>query len=43
MGTPSRKGKCRKCGINGHWAKECKRTPKEGRQEAAHHVNTDVE
>lgn len=24
MGTPRRKGKCRKCGIYGHWGKECK-------------------
>lgn len=31
MGTPRRKGKCRKCGIYGHWAKECKKAPKEER------------
>jgi hypothetical protein len=29
MGTPRRKGKCRKCGIYGHWGKECKKAPKE--------------
>ena len=44
MGTPRRKGKCTKCGIYGHFAKECKtKAPKEERQEAAHDVNTDTE
>jgi len=43
MGTPRWKGKCRKCGINGHWAKECKRAPKEERQEAAHHAIADAD
>ncbi|CAD6336836.1 unnamed protein product [Miscanthus lutarioriparius] len=27
MGTPRRKGKCRKCGVYGHWGKECKKAP----------------
>jgi hypothetical protein len=43
MGTPRRKGRCNKCKIYGHFAKECKTKPKEERQEAAHHVNGDVE
>jgi len=43
MGTPRRKGKCRKCGIYGHWGKECKTPPNEERQEAAHHAGADVE
>ena len=38
MGTPRRRGKCKKCGIYGHWAKECKTPAKEERQEAAHAV-----
>ena len=42
-GTPRRKGKCRKCGINGHWAKECKGAPKEERHETAHHIIADAE
>ena len=44
MGTPRRKGKCCKCGIYGHFAKECKtKELKEERQEAAHHANADTE
>jgi hypothetical protein len=43
MDTPCRKGNCHKCGIYGHWAKECKNVPNEERQEAIHHVNTDTE
>jgi hypothetical protein len=43
MVTPRRKGKCRKCGIYGHWGKECKKAPKEERQEAAHVVCAEVE
>jgi hypothetical protein len=31
QGTPRRKGKCRNCGIYGHWAEDYKR-PKEGRR-----------
>jgi hypothetical protein len=38
MGTPQRRGKCKKCGIYGHWAKECKTPAKEERQEAVHAV-----
>lgn len=41
--SPRRKGNCHKCGIYGHWAKECKKAPKEERQEAVHHVNADTE
>ena len=43
MGTPRRKGKCNKCGIYGHFAKEYKTKEKKERQEAAHHANGDVE
>jgi hypothetical protein len=43
MGTLRRKGRCRKCGIYGHFAKECKTKPKEEKQEAAHHVAGDIE
>jgi predicted ATP-dependent serine protease len=28
-GTPRQKGRCRNCGIYGHWAEDCKR-PKKG-------------
>ena len=30
-GTPRRKGRCRNCGIYGHWAQDCKR-PKEKKE-----------
>jgi hypothetical protein len=43
MGTPRRKGRCRKCGIYGHFGKECKTKPKEEREEAADHANADVD
>ena len=43
MGTPRRKGRCNKCKIYGHYAKECKTKLKEERQEAVHHANGDVE
>ncbi|CAD6339849.1 unnamed protein product [Miscanthus lutarioriparius] len=44
MGTPRRKGRCRKCNIYGHFVKECKTKPQgEERQEAAHHANADQE
>ena len=43
MGTPQRRGKCKKCGIYGHWAKECKTQMKDERQDAAHHVGADGE
>lgn len=39
-GTPRRKGKCRNCGIYGHWKQDCKRPKKERRGEA-HHVQAD--
>ena len=43
MGTPRWKGKWGKCGIYGHFMKECKtKALKEEWQEAAHHVNTDT-
>ena len=43
MGTPRRKGKCCKCGVYGHWGKECKKAPQKVRQEAMHHANADGE
>jgi hypothetical protein len=44
-GTPRRNGRCKKCGVYGHWAKEClnKRSAKEDHEEAAHHAVGDVE
>jgi hypothetical protein len=41
-GTPRRKGKCRNCGIYGHWKQDCKH-PRTDRKEEAHHVQTDVD
>lgn len=38
MGTPRRKGRCNKCKVYGHWARECKKSVKEA-TEAAHHAN----
>jgi len=43
MGTPRRKGRCNKCKIYGHFAKECKTKMKEEKQDAAHHAAGDVE
>ena len=37
MGTPRQKGRCRNCGIYGHWAEDCKK-PKKERREEAHHA-----
>jgi hypothetical protein len=39
-GTPRRKGRCRNCGIYGHWKQDCKR-PRKERREEAHHVRAD--
>lgn len=43
MGTPRRKGRCNKCKVYGHFARECKAKPKEERKEVAHHAAGDVE
>jgi len=44
MGTPRRRGRCRKCNIYGHFAKECKtKMEVNERQEAAHHATGDTE
>ena len=44
MGTPRRKGVCRRCGIYGHFGFECKKKQKkQERQEVAHHANADGE
>jgi hypothetical protein len=42
MGTPRRKGRCRNCGIYGHWAEDCKK-PKRERKEEAHIAQADTE
>ena len=44
-GTPRRKGRCKKCGVYGHWAKEClnKKSGKEEQEDAAHHVSGDTD
>lgn len=42
MGTPRRKGRCRNCGIYGHWAEDCKK-PKKERKEEAHNVQADAD
>jgi hypothetical protein len=34
-GTPRRKGRCRNCGIYGHWEQDCKRPKKEKKKEQA--------
>ena len=39
-GTPRRKGKCRNCGIYGHWKIDCKK-PKKERREEAHHAQAE--
>ncbi|XP_066334266.1 uncharacterized protein [Miscanthus floridulus] len=42
-GTPRRKGRCRNCGIYGHWKEDCKQPPRKERKEEAHHVQADTE
>jgi len=44
-GTPRRKGRCKKCGVFGHWAREClnKKSRKEDHDDAAHHVSGDTD
>jgi hypothetical protein len=41
-GMLRRKGKCRNCGIYGHWKQDYMRPRKDCREEA-HHVQTDVD
>jgi hypothetical protein len=42
MGTPRRKGRCRNCGIYGHWAEDCKRPKKEKKEAAQAEANVVV-
>ncbi|XP_066395920.1 uncharacterized protein [Miscanthus floridulus] len=37
-GTPRWKGRCRNCGIYGHWKEDCKRPSRKERKEEAHHA-----
>jgi hypothetical protein len=41
QGTPRRKGRCRNCGIYGHWAQDCKR-PKRGEKKEQKQPETNV-
>jgi len=38
-GTPRRKGRCRNCGIYGHWAEDCKRPKKQRKEEKKEEAN----
>jgi transposase InsO family protein len=42
-GTPRRKGRCRNCGIYGHWKEDCKKPPRRERKEEAHVATADNE
>jgi len=41
-GTPRRKGRCRNCGIYGHWAEDCKRPKKQKKEEKQQEANVAV-
>jgi transposase InsO family protein len=41
-GTPRRKGRCRNCGIYGHWAEDCKRPKKQKKEEKRDEANIAV-
>ncbi|CAD6273156.1 unnamed protein product [Miscanthus lutarioriparius] len=41
-GTPRRKGRCRNCGIYGHWAEDCKRPKKQKKEEKHEEANVAV-
>ena len=41
-GTPRRKGRCRNCGIYGHWAEDCKRPKKQKKEEKREEANVAV-
>ncbi|CAD6221564.1 unnamed protein product [Miscanthus lutarioriparius] len=42
-GTPRRKGRCRNCGIYGHWAQDCKRPKKEKKEPKNAEANVAVD
>jgi hypothetical protein len=44
-GTPRRERRCKKCGVYGHWARECqnKKSGKEDHDDAAYHVAGDTD
>jgi hypothetical protein len=42
-GTPWWKGRCRNCGIYGHWRVDCKRPPKKEHKEEAHVAHAEQE
>jgi hypothetical protein len=41
-GTPRRKGRCRNCGIYGHWAQDCKRPKKDDKDQKQQEANVVV-
>jgi hypothetical protein len=43
QGTPRRKGRCRNCGIYGHWAQDCKRPKREKKEQKQPEANVVVE
>ena len=42
QGTPRRKGRCRNCGIYGHWAEDCKRPKRDKKDHKQQEANVAV-